>query len=230
MPLNIDFYADLCTEKIDLDTFQALVAGVLAQRDCTESWRAQIKAAHAITTSESKIFDNNQNDPIIPIMNAQKEDPVIAKVIEYVRNQDKKSPSDNKVEQDKVLRMLLLQKKNSFLDENDILHRRSGSLVQLVLPSSLKPLIYDHLHVKMGHLGPERVFQLARRRVYWPKMFLDIQNFVQTQCSCIVQMRPYAQQSRVFTKATIQSSQRKNQENHAPRKKKEITAICFSVL
>ena len=194
MPLNIDFYTNLCTEKIDFDTFQALVAGVLVQRDCTESWRAQINAAHAITTSESKIFDNNRNDPITTIKNAQKEDAIIAKVIEYVRNPDKKSPSDNNVEQDKVLKLLLSQKKNLFLDENDILRRRSGSLVQLVLPSSLKPLIYDHLHVEMGHLGPERVFQLARRRVYWPKMFSDIQNFVQTQCSCIVQKRPHAQQ------------------------------------
>ena len=47
--------------------------------------------------------------------------------------------------------------------EDDLLLRTSPYRNQFVLPSKLKPLIYKDLHSEMGHLGPERVFHLAKR-------------------------------------------------------------------
>ena len=47
--------------------------------------------------------------------------------------------------------------------EDDLLLRTSPYRNQFVLPSKLKPLIYKELHSEMEHLGPERVFHLAKR-------------------------------------------------------------------
>ena len=46
------------------------------------------------------------------------------------------------------------------------------------------------LHEDMGHLGTERVFDLARQRFFWPRMHADIEHFIQNVCSCVKQRRP----------------------------------------
>ena len=45
----------------------------------------------------------------------------------------------------------------------------------------------------MGHLGAERTFQLARKRVYWPRMFSEIEDFVRRKCRCVVQKKTRVQ-------------------------------------
>jgi hypothetical protein len=52
-----------------------------------------------------------------------------------------------------------------------MIDRKTGILYrgqQLVLPTKYRSLVYRELHEKMGHLGPERVFNLARERFCWP--------------------------------------------------------------
>ena len=39
----------------------------------------------------------------------------------------------------------------------------------------------------MGHLGADRVIQLARERFYWPKMESDIIHIVTKACPCLKQ-------------------------------------------
>ena len=71
---------------------------------------------------------------------------------------------------------------------------------QIVLPKSMRPSIYEQLHVEMGHLGAERVLELARKKVFWPKMQEDIETFIREQCACIAQRRPH-----LHTKAPLQN-------------------------
>ena len=56
---------------------------------------------------------------------------------------------------------------------NNILYRESGENEQLILPSKMHRLIYEELHIKVGHAGPERVYQLAKERMFWPGMEKD---------------------------------------------------------
>ena len=42
----------------------------------------------------------------------------------------------------------------------------------------------------MGHLGPERVLDLARQRFFWPRMHADIEHVIHHVCTCVKQKRP----------------------------------------
>ena len=68
-----------------------------------------------------------------------------------------------------------------------------------MLPREFHPLVYKEVHQEMGHLGAERVPQLARKRFYWPYMQRDITNFVRWVCSCLKQRRP-----NISTRAPLQ--------------------------
>ena len=61
---------------------------------------------------------------------------------------------------------------------------------QLVLPSKFKPLVYNELHVNMGHLGVERTLELIKERFFWPKMENDVRYFVSKVCPCVKKKRP----------------------------------------
>ena len=50
--------------------------------------------------------------------------------------------------------------------------------------------MFKELPVNMGHLGHDRVFDLARAGVYWPRMHSDIKHYVQNVCCCLKQKRP----------------------------------------
>ena len=63
--------------------------------------------------------------------------------------------------------------------------------MQLVLPKSLIELVYRELHVERGHLGLDRVFNLAKGGVYWPKMYSEITNFINSPCQCLTQKKPH---------------------------------------
>ena len=51
-------------------------------------------------------------------------------------------------------------------------------------------IVYTELHEKMGHLGTEKVLDLARRRFYWPGMYKDIDTYIRKKCQCVKQKRP----------------------------------------
>ena len=73
---------------------------------------------------------------------------------------------------------------------NNMLVRETKEYSQIVLPSSLRNIVYNELHNKMGHLGTVKVFDLARRRFYWSKMYRDIELYITKQCQCIMQKKP----------------------------------------
>ena len=71
-----------------------------------------------------------------------------------------------------------------------ILVRETRENTQIILPESLHNLVFVELHQKMGHLGLERVHDLARRRFFWPQMAADIDSFIKYRCPCIIGKQP----------------------------------------
>ena len=53
--------------------------------------------------------------------------------------------------------------------------------------------MYRELHEEMGHLGADRVLDLARERFYWPHMQRDIEHFIGRVCRCLKQKHPSIQ-------------------------------------
>ena len=62
--------------------------------------------------------------------------------------------------------------------EKGLLVRKTANRRQLVLPAKFHDLVFQELHSKMGHLGPEKVEELARQRFYWPFMQQDLEFFI----------------------------------------------------
>ena len=58
------------------------------------------------------------------------------------------------------------------------------------MPKKYRKRVYEELHENMGHLGADRVIELARERFYWPFMRADITHYVTKVCQCLKQPKP----------------------------------------
>ena len=206
LPLDIRKYVGLCTEKVDTDAFKAVVAGARVQGSGVESWRAQIASlneswAQGAEVGQARVssldvswIQGGEDEVQVKknaeeLVKAQAEDEDIAEVIKIIR-----SGSDvqfNRTADSRELHKLKLEIKRMSIDERGVLVRKNGDVSQIVLPKSMRSLVYQHLHVDMGHLGVERVAELARKRVYWPGMLKDIDKFIHKRCLCIMHQRPH---------------------------------------
>ena len=89
----------------------------------------------------------------------------------------KQSPRESKI---------LLREWDNLQVQEDILYRQKQQQPrQLILPSKLKPLVYNELHVNMGHLGTDRTTELIKSRFYWPLMDDEIKYFITQVCPCV---------------------------------------------
>ena len=83
---------------------------------------------------------------------------------------------------------------------DNVLYREIGDRARLVIPPKYTDVVYRELHSEMGHLGAERVYQLAKERFFWPNMQRDITHFVTSCCPCLRDKNP-----RYHTRAPLQS-------------------------
>ena len=128
------------------------------------------------------------------IKHAQEQDPVVSRVIDLVRTKKRPTRQQRKREREPQ-EVIQLLNHWSRLDLN-VLVRRSKSNSQIVLPRSLRSLVYRELHDNLGHLGVERVMQLARAGVFWPKTQADVTDYMWNRCrkektNCLKQRRPH---------------------------------------
>ena len=159
---------------MDMDTFQALVAGLKVQSRNEESWCV---SSNAVESNLSLYVNSVEKVEVAEILKAQREDEDIRVLMEIVGKRQAEKDVDGSLVTGDV-KLMLRERKRLYLDDKGILRRRSDSHAQIVLPKSMRHLIYQQLHVEFGHLGVERVYQLARQRVYWPRMLADIDDFI----------------------------------------------------
>ena len=82
-------------------------------------------------------------------------------------------------------RQILRYFQNLSLDDNGLLIKKTKTSTQIILPKEYHHIVYTERHQNMGHLGTERVVDLAKERFYWPAMVNDIEHFVKRKCRCI---------------------------------------------
>ena len=78
LPLNIDYYVQLCSKEVDPDSFQAIFAGMQVQKQNGETWVAHVNTI-AVDNKE-EVMDNVTNLQADDIRNEQQQDEVISRV------------------------------------------------------------------------------------------------------------------------------------------------------
>ena len=136
LPLDFNQYIPTCTQGTSQDAV----------------WITAVSGGTEALNLDSDLLDSRNYHKIEPqvILAAQQQDPSIGRVLAFKLNAWK--PAIREIANELPYTRKLLREKE----------RKSGQNLQLVLPKQFHRLVYNELHQEMGHLGTERVLQLAR--------------------------------------------------------------------
>ena len=194
MPLDIQEYMRSCTAETSQETIQASISGIQAQEKNENAWISALVHDDDEGHFAEFVPELGGLTKLEPsdIVLAQKEDPTVGRVRELKLR--KAYPKSDELRREAPNTKALLREWNKLqIGADGILRRQRGSMRQLVLPRKYRSYVYKELHQEMGHLGAERVIELARERFFWPYMQKDITHVVRNVCSCLKQRRPNVQ-------------------------------------
>ena len=167
--LPFESYMQECTEETSPETLQAIVTSVQAHAHGDNNWLSSFSNDSTLVDADIKLSKKQVASQFksIDMKTAQLSDPVIGKVMRYLKSGHK--PSREEMSQESpATKQLLHEWRKLKLEPDGILRRENGQYKQLVLPKKYCRLVYKELHEEMGHLGADRTVHLARQRFYWP--------------------------------------------------------------
>ena len=160
--------------KMKTDDVSIVLSATKVGRDVTTAdiGMLTLEGEVPVTVSREELAKQQQRDDVIgPIYRKLKGEEV------NVKELGKKS-------------MILWKQRAKLFFRGDVLSRQTKLYTQQVLPEMYQNLVYQELHSKLGHIGSEKVLDLARRRFYWPNMQTDVEFFVRKKCRCIIDKKP----------------------------------------
>ena len=186
-PLELSELKKKCTESVEPSSVAAVLVGLKSDvGDMFPAVLTKIEASMCeITVPSDDIIVVDRGD----LVKEQDLDEVIGPVRKFVLSGCKPKGSDWK--NLSVLSKILMRsfRKLRILDDG-VLVRDTAKYEQVVLPAKFHQTVYVELHEKMAHVGPEKVLDLAQQRFYWPRMGMDIDNYIRRKCRCIVTKKP----------------------------------------
>lgn len=185
-PLDITKFMTACTEVLTEEVVRATWEGSRADQENEVAWVAALNARQE--NSEYQFGGSLMTLDLSELKAAQREDPVVGKVIELKESGGELTSQMTKMATGGLKRLLYEWRKLDLVE--DLLYRKTNHRSQLVLPAKFKQLALEQLHNDMGHVGTERVLDLARSRFYWPFMKKEIEHYVTQQCRCVKQKKP----------------------------------------
>ena len=167
MPLDMETYMSECTEETSQDVIDAAITAVSLQAPGNKDWIRSL-------AGPSQVLDTNKHIPAVQpappskinpvdLAAAQARDKDIGPLIVYKQNYSKPTAAQLQSYSHQT-KLLAYECNKLILGKDGILRRKCGPYQQVVLPSRFHLLVYEELHANMGHLGPERVFQLTREQ------------------------------------------------------------------
>ena len=190
-PKDIQHLLEQCTEEISTDVIDASLHAVQEDSGKNFAWISAIGAnPDVIRDCQPQIVTPLKAISLNEIKESQENDNAINKVIHFQRI-GQRPTKEELANESKELRLLMYEWHKLELGRDGLLRRKTRDRSQIVLPAKLRHLVYQHLHVDMGHLGTERVISMARERFYWPHMAADINHYVRNVCPCLMQRKPH---------------------------------------
>lgn len=194
-PITTDEITSSLGEAQSVEEVKAIFNGSINQCRDGEAWVAVINTVKPNLQDMENQLLYQPNDRAYTIstkdlVQAQLEDPAITKIIEW-KNEKKTISKEDRQKESKEVLSLIREYQKLVVNKDGILCRTpSNQVTQVVLPPKYQKVVFNELHVKMGHLGPERTIQLAKERFYWPRMENDIRHFIMEICSCVKKKKP----------------------------------------
>ena len=183
-PLNCEEWRSWYTETVEMQNVCAVMAGAGNGSKVVAVGSCGATVDSLVLKPEGEVVKVSVED----LYKEQMEDKVIGVVYNAVLSGKRPTRKewlnwshDSKVAMKNFGKLLL---------KGGVLMRKTARHMQLVLPERFHHLVYVELHEKLGHLGVEKVVELAQQRFYWPKMAAHIKNYIQKKCRCIVNKRP----------------------------------------
>ena len=167
-----------------METVDAIMHGVKAAERCQAVHISSLKTQPKVELPNEKFCTEVLPNRIsrVRLIRAQEEDPIIGKVRQCVMDSIKPQPTEicHELPETKIL---FREFRKFEIGENGILVRKPGKDCpsQIVLPRKYRPFALIELHNNMGHLGTDKVFDLVRKRFYWPRMYTEIEHYVTHQ-------------------------------------------------
>ena len=188
LPLDPREYMENCTSEMEMDAICATIQAVIHQGKDGTPWVAAVSAniVHTEPAVTDLLFRQLTSEDV---HRAQREDPDISRILAYKKRGYPPSGGERKNET-RTTSCYLRAWNKLHIAADGILWRQTKSRSQLVLPTKFKQLVFQELHIEMGHLGADRVVDLARSRFYWPYVQEEIEYFIANQCRCIQQKKP----------------------------------------
>ena len=179
-PMDLDAFEKDCTENFNLSD----LSSILAVRLNAEPPLAFVDVSLLQHKNDSELTQITKEE----LREYQLSDEVVGPVYKCVL--ESRKPSKEELKQWSRKSKVMLHQFRKLVIEDGLLVRQMKKRKQLVLPEKYHSLVYRELHDKLGHLGSDKVEELARQRFYWPYMQADIESYIQNRCACVASKRP----------------------------------------
>ena len=187
LPHDIVSLMSECSEETSLESVKATILAASAMYQQDFPWITALSDQPRVFDKEVE-FTKLAFKPLSKqaLLQAQWKDSAISQVVKY-KSLDRELTKEDCSSESEETKALMREWKTLRVGKDGLLRRTSSQHEQLVLPKELQPLVYQHLHCDLGHLGSERVCNLAHQWFFWPRMQRDIEHYITRVCQCVKQ-------------------------------------------